>query len=70
MAKCRYCGKEVTWMKDGRKNVPVESDGATHMCENYLKAKSSFKEYSPQDIDPEVLKQYQDRMNETVKKKK
>ena len=69
MAQCRYCGKEITWVKEGRKNVPVENDGGVHECENYKNARSSYKEMKPSDIDPDILKQYQEQMNNAVKKK-
>ncbi|MFG1499600.1 hypothetical protein ABMA70_05265 [Halobacteriovorax sp. XZX-3] len=68
MASCRYCGKEITWMKDGRKNVPVEGDGAVHKCENMINARKSFRKITPTEIDPELLKQYENAINEKAKK--
>lgn len=68
MASCRYCGKEITWMKDGRKNVPVEGDGAVHRCENMINARNSFRKITPTEIDPELLKQYENAINEKAKK--
>ena len=44
MAHCRYCGKEITWLKDGRKSIPVEGDGAQHACEEYKKTRKSIKQ--------------------------
>lgn len=70
MSKCRYCSKEITWLKDGRKNVPVESNGATHECENYLKAKNSYRKIEPEELDPAILKQYQDNMANHINSKK
>lgn len=69
MASCRYCGKEITWMKEGRKNVPVENDGGVHACDAYINSKNSYKELKPNEIDPDILKQYQDQMNNSLKKK-
>lgn len=69
MSKCRYCGTEITWMKEGRKNIPVENDGAKHECEAFKSARNSLKKMKPTDLDPEILKQYQDQMNKAAKKK-
>lgn len=63
MSSCKYCGKEITWLQEGRKKVPVEIDGLVHECEEYKKARKSFKKISVGEIDPEILKQYEDAMN-------
>ncbi len=68
MASCRYCGKEITWMKDGRKNVPVEGDGGIHKCDNMINARKSFRKITPTEVDPELLKQYENAINEKAKK--
>lgn len=68
MARCKYCGKEVTWLQEGRKKVPVEGDGAKHECEEYKKSRNSLKTVDLNAIDPEILKQYQANMD--AKKKK
>lgn len=70
MAFCKYCGKEITWLKDGRKNIPVENDGGEHKCEQFSNARNSFKKMTPDEIDPEILKQYQENMNKELAKKK
>lgn len=67
MAKCKYCGKDITWMKDGRKNVPVEGDGSTHACEEYKRTRNSLREVNVSDIDPEILRQYQENINKKLK---
>jgi hypothetical protein len=69
MSKCRYCNKEITWVKEGRKNVPIEGDGAIHECENYKKAQNSYRKLEPDEIDPDILKQYQENMNNAMKAK-
>ncbi len=69
MAKCKYCQTEVTWMKDGRKNVPVESDGGIHKCEQMLKMRSSLKTIQPTSLSPEEIAKYEQAMNEKTKKK-
>lgn len=68
MAYCKYCNKEITWLQDGRKKIPVENDGAKHECEVFKKSRASIKTINPSDIDPEVLKQYTDAINKKVKK--
>jgi hypothetical protein len=68
MANCRYCNKEITWLKDGKKFTPVESDGGTHNCENYKNSQKSIKQVDLSTIDPEILKQYQENLNNKRKK--
>ena len=63
MASCKYCGTEITWMKEGRKNIPVQTDGVIHTCENYQKARNSYREINPNEIDPELKKLYESRIN-------
>ena len=70
MANCKYCGTEVTWMKEGRKNVPVEGDGAVHKCEAAMNSRNSFRKITPTEVDPELLKQYETAINEKQTKKK
>lgn len=67
MARCKFCGKEIVWMQDGRKKVPVEVDGAKHECEAFKKSRDSLRSVDLNSIDPEILKQYQANIN---KKKK
>lgn len=68
MATCKYCGKNVTWMKQGRKNVPVEDEGSIHECEEYKNTRRSARKVDPSEIDPEILKQYQENMKNKLKK--
>ena len=70
MSKCRFCNMEITWLKEGRKNVPVESDGGKHDCEQYKNARNSYRKIEPAELDPDILKQYQDSMNNATTKKK
>ena len=57
-------------MKEGRKSVPVENDGAKHECEQFSRARNSFKKMTPDELDPEILKQYEENMRNALKKKK
>lgn len=70
MARCRYCGKEITWMKDGRKNVPVEHDGGVHKCEEAVNARKSFRKVEVTELDPELVKQYEQAINDKAQKTK
>lgn len=67
MAQCRFCGKEITWLQEGRKKVPVENDGGKHECENFAKSRESIKTYESKDLDPDIIKQYQDAINNAKK---
>lgn len=70
MSQCKYCNTEITWLKEGRRSIPVENDGAKHECENYKSARNSLKQIKPSELDPEILKQYQENMNNAIKSKK
>lgn len=70
MSNCKFCGKEIMWMKEGRKNMAINSDGTTHKCDEMKNARSSLKKISPTDIDPDVIAEYEKQMNLQKKKKK
>ena len=63
MAICKYCGKEISWLKEKNKYTPIESDGTIHECKEFSNAKKSSKKISRTEISPELLKQYEDQMN-------
>lgn len=67
MANCKFCGKKIVWLKEGRKNIPVEEDGTKHECEEFKNARDSARTVDVSTIDPEILKQYEQGIN---KKKK
>lgn len=48
--------------------MPVEDDGGIHECEQYKNVRRSAKKLTPNEIDPEILKQYQENMNKKLKK--
>jgi hypothetical protein len=73
MAKCKFCQKEITWMKEGRKNVPIEHDGATHRCDEMLQSLESMKKLEVTSLSPEEIAKYEQAINEkaaSAKKKK
>ena len=55
-------------MKDGRKNVPVESDGTTHKCDEMVNSRNSYRTVEVKEIDPELLKQYEQAINDKAAK--
>ena len=69
-SKCKFCGSEIFWMKDGRKNVPHEIDGGVHSCEEMKKSRASFKKMDRGGLSPEEIAKYESSMNEAANKKK
>jgi len=63
MAHCRYCGKEITWLKEGRRSIPVEGDGGKHECEEYANSKNSLRKMDRSNLDPEIIRQYEEALN-------
>lgn len=68
MAKCKYCLKEITWMKEGRKNVPVDPDGGVHSCEQMENSRNSLKKLEVTNLSPEEIAKYEKSINEKAKK--
>ena len=70
MANCKYCQKEITWMKDGRKNVPIENDGSVHECDEFKNARKSIKKFDRGSLSAEEIAKYEQAMNDQANKKK
>ncbi len=68
MAKCKFCLKEITWMKDGRKNVPVDQDGGIHSCEEMQNSRRSLKKLEVTSLSPEEIAKYEKSINDKAKK--
>lgn len=68
MAKCKFCNREITWLKEGRRNRPIDADGGVHACDEMKKTLSSAKTINVTEIDPEILKQYEQSINQKAKK--
>lgn len=68
MARCKFCQKEITWMKDGRKNVPVEHDGTVHRCEEMINARNSLRKIERTSLSADEIKKYEEAMNNQVNK--
>lgn len=69
MARCKFCNKEITWMKEGGRNRPIDSDGGIHSCEEMKKSLKTIKSIPAADIDPELVKQYETAINNKAQKK-
>ena len=69
MATCKFCRKEITWVKEGRKNVPIEGDGTVHSCEEMKKTMESIRLHDKSSISPEEIKRYEDAINSRRDKK-
>jgi hypothetical protein len=70
VANCKYCQKEITWMKEGYKNIPVESDGARHVCEKMTNALKSTRMIERTSLTPEEILQYEQSINAKATKKR
>lgn len=69
MAKCKFCGKEIMWTKEGRKNVPVEMDGGVHRCDEMMTSMKSTKVLTRDEISEDIIKQYEENMRKQRQKK-
>lgn len=69
MAKCKFCNREITWMKEGGRNRPIDSDGGVHSCEEMKNSMKSMKKIERTDIDADLLKMYENAINEKAQKK-
>ncbi len=63
MARCKFCNREITWIKEGRRSKPIDSDGGAHSCEEMKNSMKSIKKIERTDIDPDILKQYEQAIN-------
>jgi len=50
MAKCKYCGDEIFWTKEGRKNVLCNMDGGQHKCDEMQKGIDSLKKFDRNNL--------------------
>jgi hypothetical protein len=69
MARCKFCNKEITWMKENGRNRPINGDGGAHMCDEMKHSMKSIKSIEPTEIDADILKQYEMAINTKALKK-
>lgn len=67
MAVCKFCRKEIVWMKEGRKNVPVDGDGTVHRCEEMKNTLKSIRQLDRTSLSPEEIKKYEEAINKSTK---
>ena len=70
MARCKFCSKEITWMKEGGRNRPVDGDGGIHSCDEMKNSMKSIKSVEKTEIDSDILKQYETAINLKASAKK
>jgi len=68
MAKCKYCGNEIFWTKEGRKNVPCNMDGGQHKCDEMQKGIDSLKKFDRNNLSQDEISKYEQAINEKAKK--
>lgn len=69
MAKCKFCNREITWMKEGGRNKPINGDGGIHSCDEMKNSMKSIKALEKTEIDADILKQYESAINIRAQKK-
>jgi len=69
MARCKFCNNEITWMKEGGRNRPINGDGGIHSCEEMKNSMKSIKSIPASEIDVDILKQYEAAINIKAQKK-
>ena len=69
MARCKFCNREITWMKENGRNKPIDGDGGIHLCDEMKNSMKSIKSVPAAELDPEILKQYESAINLKVVKK-
>lgn len=63
MAKCKFCFNEITWVKEGRKNIPIEGDGTKHRCDEMMKSLGSAKTLDRNSLSAEEIAKYEAAIN-------
>ncbi|MCP4915272.1 MAG: hypothetical protein GY909_19280 [Oligoflexia bacterium] len=63
MATCKFCQKEITWLKEGRKNIPVEGDGTRHKCDEMMNSIKSTRTIERSSLSPEEIAKYEQAIN-------
>ncbi|OUR96615.1 hypothetical protein A9Q84_09730 [Halobacteriovorax marinus] len=63
MSKCKFCGKEITWLKEKRKFTPIEGDGTTHKCDQMMNSMKSIRSMEPTSLSPEEIRKYEEAIN-------
>lgn len=70
MANCKFCQKEITWLKEGYKNIPVEGDGTRHSCDKMQNALKSTRTIERTSLSAEEIAQYEQSINHEANNKR
>ena len=70
MPFCKFCNSEIMWIKDGRKNVPINMDASKHQCEQMKNSIRSVKKFDRSSLSPEEIAKYENLINNEINKKK
>ena len=68
MAICKFCNTEIMWVKEGRKNVPINTDASKHTCKEMQNSLNSYKQIERDNLSQEEIAKYEKAMNEKPKK--
>ena len=66
MARCKFCSREITWMKESGRNRPIDGDGGIHSCEEMQNSMKSIRSIETTELDSDILKQYEMAINTKV----
>ena len=67
MANCKYCGKEISWLKEKRKFTPIDQNGDVHECEEFKKSLKKTRRLQVSDLTPEEIARYEANINKKSK---
>ena len=68
MAYCKYCGAEITWVKEKKKFIPIEQNGEIHECDEYKKSKRTTRVIKASELSPEEIARYEANINKKIKR--
>lgn len=68
MAQCKFCGGEITWVKEGRRNMAVNPDTTSHKCEEMKRSMKTLKEIALGSLTTEEIARYELGINNKAKK--
>ena len=63
MANCKYCGQEISWLKENGKFTPIDSHGNVHECDEFKKSRKTTKVLNVGDLSPEEIARYESNIN-------
>lgn len=67
MAKCKFCSREITWIREGRRSRPIDGDGGVHSCDEMKKSMKTIKSMGRDSLSAEDIAKYEAAINATKK---